>query len=507
MGYAASSTAVLPAGREWVRRRVFYGLVGLMLVAGLAGYAVWRGRTVALPGSGVSLLEPTPACTPLADVTPAACAIPDPTAVTQPGLSLPEGSPTTSLTAVPTVVILVPLAEGGATPTAQPTVAVMVPLAGSGGQPSAEMDGVIAGPYLGNVTQTSAHVSWVTPGESTLTVRFWRMGQVVGEARPVSHTTPAGIWHEAVLTGLEPGTRYNYTLAGGPEHAFVTAPDDARPFTFLVFGDSRPGDRVDARPSDMAWQVAGQIAEKDFVFALHTGDITAEGGRCEGELSGWEQYRRAYLNLYGATLARAPFYLTPGNHDLAWGTCGQEIFRDVFALPENAPDADRESYYSFDWGNVHVISLNTYLPLGAGSAQLEWLERDLAQNAQQWTVVQFHEPVYTSGDHEPNLAAREAWVPLFEQYGVDLVFSAHNHTYERTCPIRAGACTTLVEGGVVYVVTAGAGPALHSTTGGWFSVLHLSLYHFLTIDVDGGKLELSAWNWQGQLFDRYTMSK
>ncbi len=482
--------------------------VVVVLVCATAWWAWRSGTAERLLGGMADRAGPNPACTPLSDVTPAACAIPAVTGTDGPGLAVPTPDSTNTPAAEPTVVVLVPLAESGAAATPQPTVVVMLPLAESGEQP-VEPEGVIGGPYLGNVTRTSAHVSWVTRGEGPGAVRFWQQGQAAREARADTLSTPAGIWHEAVLTALRPGELCTYTLAaaGGPEHAFVTAPDDGRPFTFLALGDTRPGDRTAAQPTDMARAVAAQVAGREFVFALHNGDIVAEGGRCEGELSGWEQYRRAYLNLFGATLARAPFYLTPGNHDMAWGTCGMEIFKGVFALPDQTPGEGRESYYSFDWGNLHVISLNTNEPVGPGSAQYEWLEGDLAANRQQWTVVQFHEAVYTSGDHEAFLPARESWVPLFERYGVDLVFNGHNHTYERTCPIKAGACTTRADGGVVYVVTAGAGPALHDSTGAWFSVLHLSLHHFVTVHIDGNRLELSAWNWQGQLFDRYVMTK
>lgn len=485
----SNHTARSAGGQVHLRAKSRWMAAGLVLLGCVVALWSWRsGMVQRLVNGPASNSEPTPACTPLSDVTPAACAMPNVTGVTTPDLALPEG---------------------GATPTPGPTVAVMVPLTASGQPPADEPEGVIAGPYLGNVTRTSAHVSWVTRGGGDAVVWFWQQGQAAREARSVTRSTPAGIWHEALLTDLKPGEVCTYTLAadGRPEHAFVTAPDDERPFTFLVMGDSRPGDRTGAEPSEMARQVARQVATREFVFALHTGDIVAEGGRCEGELNGWEQYRRAYLALYGATLARAPFYQSPGNHELMWGTCGMEIYKGVLALPDSTPGQGQESYYSFDWGNLHVISLNTNEPAGPGSAQLAWLEQDLASNQRQWTVVQFHEPVYSSGDHEPNLAAREAWVPLFEQYGVDLVFSGHNHIYERTCPIKAGACTTLADGGVVYVVTAGAGPALHDASGGWFSTVHLSIHHFVTVRIDGNTLELSAWNWQGQLFDSYTMTK
>jgi len=58
---------------------------------------------------------------------------------------------------------------------------------------------------------------------------------------------------------------------------------------------------------------------------------------------------------------------------------------------------------------------------------------------------------------------QDALVPLFEQYGVDMVFNGHDHHYERTCPIRAGQCSSAQEGGVVYYVTGGGGAPLYKT--------------------------------------------
>jgi 3',5'-cyclic AMP phosphodiesterase CpdA len=104
-----------------------------------------------------------------------------------------------------------------------------------------------------------------------------------------------------------------------------------------------------------------------------------------------------------------------------------------------------EQYYSFDYGRVHVVSLDSQLAARDPSnrqAMLQWLRDDLAANSSDWTVVIFHHPPYTKGSHDsdkplggvdqPIFDMREQFTPVFDEYGVDLVYSGHSHIYERS---------------------------------------------------------------------------
>jgi hypothetical protein len=414
----------------------------------------------------------------------------------------------------PTAAVTVPGIEAGQTltPTAMTISALPLPEAGQILTP--KPTALLAGPYLGEVTGSSVAISWVTREPGAFVVRYGLPGGPARESAATATASPAGYWHAAVLAGLEPGTAYRYTiqtgdgLAASPEMTVMTAPpagtDD---FTFLVLGDSRPGDRVTAHPSTGARKVAALVATERFSLALHTGDMVSDGGVCSGELSGWEQYLRAYFDLYGETLGRAPFYVMPGNHEFNGGSCGYDIYTTVFALPRNAPPGDDEKYYSFDWGNAHFTVLDSYRDLAVGSAQYAWLERDLASTPQRWKFVFFHNPVYSSGEHGPSLDEQRTWVPLFERYGVNVAFAGHDHIYERTCPILQGTCTTVEQGGVVYFVTGGAGAVLYDTTGGWFSLVRATVNHYLTVEVRGCGLYVTATDGNGNVFDRYELDR
>ncbi len=370
---------------------------------------------------------------------------------------------------------------------------------------------LLAGPYLGEVTQSTAAISWVTREPGAFVVRYGLSGGAQRESAATSDASPAGVWHSAVLTGLEPGTEYQYILymAGGqatPAMTVTTAPPAGTDrFTFLVLGDSRPGDRATASPNPGARAIAGLVATERFDLALHTGDIVSQGWACSGEMSAWEQYLRAYFNLFGDTVGRAPFFLVPGNHDFAGDSC--DAYRGVFALPRNAPPGDEELYYSFDWGNAHFVALGSDEDVRPGSAQYEWLERDLAATSQRWKFVFFHDPVYSSGENGPSLAQQQSWAPLFEKHGVSMTFCAHDHIYERTCPIREGKCTTVEDGGVVYFVTGGAGAVLHDTTGDWFTRQNASVHHYLLVEIRGCALFVTTTDAGGNVIDRYEQDR
>lgn len=97
-------------------------------------------------------------------------------------------------------------------------------------------------------------------------------------------------------------------------------------------------------------------------------------------------------------------------------------------------------YYSFNNHGIHFVAINTETSFGPGSAQYKFVSNDLASassdNTVKWIVVFFHRPMYTSPSHHaPLTVLRDAYHPLFDKYGVDLVLQAHNHNYQRTFPI------------------------------------------------------------------------
>jgi len=148
--------------------------------------------------------------------------------------------------------------------------------------------------------------------------------------------------------------------------------------------------------------------------------------------------------------------------------------------------------------------LDTNQSYAPGSPQYAWLLGDLESDAQPWTFVFFHHPAYSSGNHGSTGEVQTYLAPLLETYGVDMVFSGHDHHYERSCPILDGACVPSGEsGGVVYVVTGGTGAPLHEVSGDWFTACAESQYHFIVVHINDCLLRLEAVDASGAVFDSY----
>jgi hypothetical protein len=120
-------------------------------------------------------------------------------------------------------------------------------------------------------------------------------------------------------------------------------------------------------------------------------------------------------------------------------------YLEIFSLPDKAQvggvPSGTEQYYSVDHGNVHIVSLDSQLSNrdpAQRQAMRDWLVDDLSQNTLDWTIVIFHHPPYSKGaNHDSNLEQpeidmRENFAPVFEDYGVDVVYSGHAHSYERS---------------------------------------------------------------------------
>jgi hypothetical protein len=207
---------------------------------------------------------------------------------------------------------------------------------------------------------------------------------------------------------------------------------------------------------DIADDGSGDSATSDLVVGLDP-DValtTGDNAYPDGALSDYQSY---YAPTWGRF--RAKTRPVPGNHE--YHTAGAAGYFDYFngAGVSDGPAGVRgRGYYSFDVGAWHLIALNNYVSMSAGSAQEQWLRQDLAANSGQCTLAYWHEPRFTSGaEHTNNTATGPLWQALYAA-GADVVLNGHNHQYERFAPQDPNGSADPANGIREFVVgTGGAG--------------------------------------------------
>jgi hypothetical protein len=241
-------------------------------------------------------------------------------------------------------------------------------------------------PYLQSGTPTSIVLRWRT---STATNSVVRYGTVQGSLTLQVQNAASTTEHEVRLTGLTPNTRYYYsvgsttlTLAGNDtNHFFFTAPPVGtdKPTRIWALGDSGTAN-VNAQAVRNAYATLAGSRYTDVWLML--GDNAYENGT---DL----EYQAAVFNMYPNFLRQSVLWPTLGNHDgqSADSATQTGVYYNIFTLPRNAEAggtaSGTEAYYSFDYGNIHFICLDSFdTSRTATSAMAQWLQKDLADTTE-----------------------------------------------------------------------------------------------------------------------------
>jgi hypothetical protein len=268
------------------------------------------------------------------------------------------------------------------------------------------------GPYLTAISETGITVNWKTEGDTDGAVEYapeesYLESGAYGEPVPDASKE----LHHVVLAGLQPGTTYHYRVRIGEnytaDHTFATLGPGA--FTFIVYGDTREQAPLYTQ-LDRHKLVAERIArEKNISFILHTGDLVCDGS----DLAEWGRFFEAARQM----LEDIPIFPVAGNHEN-----DSRNYYDIFGMPP---------YYSFGCSNAwfSMLDSNDGADLAGEAA---WLAGNVPPTAR-WKFATCHHPLYTS---DPNhwggdTSLQEAWEPAFIAAGINAVFSAHVHVYER----------------------------------------------------------------------------
>ncbi len=353
------------------------------------------------------------------------------------------------------------------------------------GTPASEPS-LVRGPYLQLLATDGVTIVWQTDVAAACGLEIGP----VGGSRTVL-TGVAGTECTMDVDGLTAGTAYTYRpLADGVGlrgDSTFTTDEPTLPFTFLVFGDSGSGNAKQADVRD-----ALRATRADFI--LHTGDVVYEDGAAA-------DYDPKLFMPYRDLLRRLVLWPCLGSHDVR--TDDGDPWRAAFHTPANNA-LGAEDYYSFDFGNAHLVVLDSTGDLSPGSAQHAFLDADLAASTGTWNFVAFHHSIYSSRRSFPDLKA--ALVPVFDRHGVDMVFMGHDHFYERTLAL-AGDAVVAPGTGTVYVTTGGGGKSLRAIRSSGTTAYAEVAFHFTRVTVGGEWLLAQMVREDGAIRDALVLEK
>ena len=360
-------------------------------------------------------------------------------------------------------------------------------------------------PYVQNVGLDRAVLAWTTeqPGQGAVWLASHgsparRVPSSVKELLPSDTDLDSSSYrHTAELTGLAPNTEYFYQVTAedqplpGSGFRFRTA--GSGPFSFLAFGDSGSG-----LPQQQ--MLAEWMKKENPALVLHLGDLAYPQGA-------FLEYQHHYFDVYRDLMKQVPFFPCAGNH--GYMTRDGFPYLTLHNVPavDSAPLAERGRYYSFDWGNVHFAAVDSNAPL-AHAAQgrghmLEWLEHDLSVTRQYWKIVYFHHPPFAGGPNEMDPLselARKYLVPIVERHGVQLVLNGHEHSYQRSHPLRDRQIVREGEG-TVYVTSGGGGVGLYPVHPNLVVAVGQSAHHYLRVEVNETRLAVRTIGLYGEPMD------
>ena len=372
---------------------------------------------------------------------------------------------------------------------------------------------------------TAQHLTWSEASDSTQTIT-WQMAElnpdmvveyqeensadrnkIAASVEPFYNEIATRYVYHVVLRDLKPNMRYAYRIGDGTvwsETAQFKSVAGRDACEFLLFGDSQSYNyAVWGNTLQRAYQ-----AHQNADFFVNVGDLVDNGQR----LSEWENWFSQ-----GQTIMRQlPLVPVVGNHEAY--TPSREFslpkyFTTQFVLPQNGPSDLKEQAYSFDYANVHFVVLDTqfgeerkFVP-DSLAKQLKWLEDDLAKTDKTWKIVFMHRAPYHNRA-DKGFDDTIQFVPLFEQYNVDVVFTAHDHVCARTAAMKAGQAA---EGGVVYATTGRSGTKVYDTVAAkewnikFFNPVDEPTYS--TISIHEKKITVNVWTQRGALIDTWSIEK
>lgn len=343
---------------------------------------------------------------------------------------------------------------------------------------------IIMKPYLQAVSATSIIVMVETDSKEPVTVRYGLDEKLENKAETSFYKSTEErrktYFHRVKLSGLTPGTKYFYkAFYGGSEsemHDFYTAVKPGVPFRFGAMGDFRNNPEIHSL-------LAKELKKHEPRMLLYTGDLCGNGS-----YASWKS--EFFVPGEQDLLSHVPMFNGLGNH---------ENYGKLTKVMLQAPDSpsDNEYYYSFDYGDLHVVVINTEGNLEPDGKQWKFVEQDLKSSDKKWKIALYHKPAYSTGSkHGCNEEMQHMAKELFVPYGVCAALNGHTHFYQKN-----------MADGVYHLVLAGGGAPLHNAGNADFVLKTVKDYHYAIFDVSEEKIEVNVYDLYGKVLDNFSITK
>jgi 3',5'-cyclic AMP phosphodiesterase CpdA len=413
------------------------------------------------------------------------------------------------------------------------------------------------GPYMNMVNETAVTIRWRTNIATNSSIE---VGTVHGTYPITVNDAVVTTEHEVRVTGLSADTKYFYRfgsstqpLQAGTDNYFITSPpqNTTRKLRFGIFGDCGRNDNNYQTQTLTAYQ--NYLSSNPGEIMILLGDNAYTNGTDA-------EYQTGFFAPYQNSILKNHVIMpAPGNHDY-YGTNQASrtgAYYQNFTMPSAAQSggiaSGTEAFYSWNRGNVHFISLDSYGTESPNATrlydttgpQVTWLKQDIAANTSKWVIVYWHHPPYTMGSHNSDTETelvniRTNLLTILERFGVDLVLCGHSHDYERSYLLRnyfgneasfnvnthavsnssakyngsANSCayttvTGQVNHGTVYVVSGSAGASGGVQAGYPHNAMPWSLNDggAMVLEVEGNRLDAKFIRRDQTVYDQFTILK
>lgn len=321
--------------------------------------------------------------------------------------------------------------------------------------------------------------------------------------------------HTVTLQNLQPGTEYEYRLGCGDKRSewFRLTTAQGNKYKVLIFPDSQSANYKSWEDVAMpAWQ-----RNQDARFFIAMGDLVDNGEHAYQ----WNEW----FSRIRPMITRIPVAPVLGNHETYtsdWKVRLPLAYLHYFQLPEGAPEKYKNQFYSFDYGDVHFVVLNNLMremeqfQPDMLQEQLAWFRADMEKTKKKWKIVLMHKDVLRYGFLTRKTPRAEGiseegklLMPLFDQYGVDVVLTAHLHTYRNRGRIYNFARSNK---GPLYILTGVAGDVRYPNLWKRHS-LDVAMApqpetnNYLVMEADSDKLKFSCYLPDGTKVDEAVAEK